>query len=165
MWALTLGFVAWAAWLWPDVPARLPIHFGASGEPDAWAARSVVSWFALPAVGLATSLLLDLVTRWALRRPELPAVNLPNKAAILALPPERRATVLARVGSLIYTIGAFCVIAFLLIQFGIWSEAHGRTDTGWVLTGVLIAVIGPLAALPVGLIRVDAEVKRQRDAA
>ncbi len=162
MWTLALGLAAWSAWLWPDVPARIPLHFGADGTPDRWGERSALSWFLLPLVGLGLAGGLDALTRWALRHPEAPAINLPNKAAILALPPERRAPVLARVGTLIYTVGALCLAALVLIHVGTWTTATGENGAGWVLAGSLTAIVGPLAALVWGLVRIDAEVRRQQ---
>jgi len=164
MWALALGFGAWSVWLWPDLPARIPTHFDLSGTPDAWSARSVWSWFGLPLITLGTVLFLDVVTRWSLRNPEAPALNLPNKAAILALPAKRRAPVLARVAWTMYAIGTVCVVAFILIQFGTLAEAQGAGGQGWILAGILVTLIAPLAMLVVGLVRIDAEVKRQREA-
>lgn len=165
MWASALGLLAAAAWLWPDVPARVPVHFGADGTPDRWVDRSIWSWFGLPLVGLALAAGLDGLTRWAVRHPEMPGVNLPDKAAILALPPERRAPVLDRVAALLYGIGVACLTAFALLFAGVWAEAHGAGGRGWVLAGGLVAVVGPLAVLVWGLVRVSAEVRRQREAA
>ena len=162
MWAFAAAFLAWAAWLWPDVPARIPTHFGAGGEPDAWADRAAWAWFGLPAIALVLVLLMDRGTRYVLRNPDLPGLNLPNKAAILALPPQRRAPVIARVAAMTYAIGAACVVTFALIQLGIWAEAHGQSGQAWVLAGTVVGFGGPLFALVVGLVRVDAEVKRQR---
>lgn len=165
MWALSVGLVAWAAWLWPDVPARVPVHFGLDGEPDRWADRSVWSWFGLPLVGLATAAGLDALTRWSLSRPSAPGINIPNKGAILALPPPRRAPVLDRVGALLYGVGAWAMAAFVLIQAGVWTAATGAGAGPWPLAGTLTAAVGPLVALVVGLVRIDVELKRQQAAA
>ena len=162
MWTLALGLAASAAWLWPDVPARVPVHFGLDGEPDRWVGRSAWAWFGLPLVALATAAGLDALTRWSLARPGLPAVNLPNKGAILALPPERRAPVLARVGAVLYAVGAACMVTFALVQAGVWAEAHGADGAPWTVAAVAVSAVGPLAALVVGLVRVEAEVERQR---
>jgi uncharacterized membrane protein len=165
LWASALALLAAALWLWPDVPARVPVHFGADGAPDRWAERSLWSWFGLPLVGLALAAGLDGVARWAVRHPEMPAVNLPDKAAVLALPPERRAPVLDRVAALLYAVGVTCLFAFALIQVGTWTAAHGSDGAPWVLAGGLLAVVGPLAVLVWGLVRVSAEVRRQREGA
>ena len=160
MWTLALALVAWAAWLWPDVPARVPVHFGLDGTPDRWADRSVWSWFGLPLVGLAMAGGIDALVQWALRRPGAPGLNVPNKEAILALPPERRAPVMARVEAMVYWGLVPALAAFVLIQADVWAAAHGAGGTGWA--GVVVATVGPLAALVVGLVRVEGELERQQ---
>ena len=34
--AVCAGLLAFAAWVWPDLPASVPVHYGLSGEPDGW---------------------------------------------------------------------------------------------------------------------------------
>lgn len=43
--AFTLGPVLYIAYLYPNFPDRIPIHWNARGEPDGWAARSWISVF------------------------------------------------------------------------------------------------------------------------
>ena len=137
MWTLALGLAASAAWLWPDVPARVPVHFGLDGEPDRWVGRSAWAWFGLPLVALATAAghrRADAVV--AEPRPTLPAINLPNKdKPSWRLPPERRAPVLARVGAVLYAVGAVCVVAFALVQADVWAVAQGSDGAPWALAG------------------------------
>ena len=42
--AAMLGF---SLWVWPDLPERIPTHFGIDGRPDAGAEPTVLSWFGL----------------------------------------------------------------------------------------------------------------------
>lgn len=163
MWLLALGLGAAAVALWPEVPDRIPLHFGPDGTPDRWGERSVLGWFGLPLVVLAMAAGAEGLLSWTLARPEAPYLNLPSKEAILALPPERRAPVWDRVRSLIYAVMATCVLAFALIQGGIWVEAHGANGQGWVLAGGLSALVLPMAAVVWGIVRVDAEIRRQRE--
>lgn len=162
LWGCTLALLAWTAWLWPDVPDRVPVHFGASGDPDRWAERSVLSWFGLSLVGLALTAGLDLVATWARRHPDAPGLNLPNKADILALPPPQREVVMGHVMDLLYATGIACLFALALIQLGMWTTAAGDDGSAWVLAGGIAALVLPLGVLVWGLVRVDAEVKRQQ---
>lgn len=81
-----------AAAVWPRLPERIPVHFGADGTPDRFADRSAGSWCELPAVvtGLAAFFLgiERLVLHLARRRPGW--LNVPRKRDFLALPEEAR---------------------------------------------------------------------------
>lgn len=69
---------------------------------------------------------------------------------------------MARVADLLYATGLASVLAVLPIQVGVWRTANGADSSLWVLSGGIAALILPLAALPWGMVRVDAEVERQR---
>ncbi|WP_412070212.1 DUF1648 domain-containing protein [Rubrivirga sp. IMCC43871] len=162
MWTLAIGLVAVAMAVWPQVPERFPTHYGLDGVADDWSVGSFWGWLALPLVGLAMAAFMEWMMRVAVFRPGAPGLNLPNKEAILALPPDRRAPVLARVAVMTYATAAFCMVAFALIQLGTWTEAHGASGTGWVLAGIGVAVVGPMAALAVGMVAIHNEVDRQQ---
>ncbi|MBP1635408.1 MAG: hypothetical protein H6Q10_1982, partial [Acidobacteria bacterium] len=76
--ALAGGLVAVGyAWLsYPDLPPRVPTHFGASGRPDAWSPRSFSSVMVLPLttllLGTAMAVMACLMTRAkrAIRHPD-----------------------------------------------------------------------------------------------
>jgi len=38
--------------VWPDIPDKVPTHFGSSGEADAWGGKSTLVWIPMIAVGL-----------------------------------------------------------------------------------------------------------------
>lgn len=53
--AFGLAFLAWIAWLigmYPELPARIPIHFNAAGEADGWGKRGMI--WTLPLIALFT---------------------------------------------------------------------------------------------------------------
>ncbi len=162
MWTLALGLLAVAVAVWPQVPARFPTHYGFDGVADAWAERSLLAWLALPLVGLALAAFLEWMTQVSIYRSGAPGLNLPNKAAILALPPDRQVPVLDRVAAMGYGSGVACLASFALIQMGTWVEANGASGTGWVMAGVAAAVVGSLAVLVVGMVAVQNELDRQR---
>lgn len=41
---VALAALAFCAWLYPSLPATIPIHWNAGGEPDGWGPRSVIFW-------------------------------------------------------------------------------------------------------------------------
>jgi len=56
---LILGVVCVCLWTrWDQIPARVPIHWGAHGNPDGWAAKSPASIFGGAAIGGLTCLLI-----------------------------------------------------------------------------------------------------------
>ncbi len=59
---LALVLLARTMEAWPRLPERVPVHFGASGLPDGWAAKSVASVFVVPILALATAVVLGAST-------------------------------------------------------------------------------------------------------
>jgi len=61
--ALVSGAVAVGyAWIhYPDLPARMPTHFGPSGAPDAWSPKSFASVMVLPLGTLAMGVMLGVI--------------------------------------------------------------------------------------------------------
>jgi uncharacterized membrane protein len=41
-WLLSFLTLAYALWLFPQLPDRIPMHFGPDGTPDAWGARGTI---------------------------------------------------------------------------------------------------------------------------
>ncbi len=82
---LVLSLFAYAMTTYGELPARIPMHFNAAGDPDRFAARSWGSWLLLPIVGTLVCAVTvggsQLITRLP---PE--KMNLPNKELFLALP-------------------------------------------------------------------------------
>ncbi len=59
---LILGFAAVFLGLnWHDIPARFPIHWGADGQPNGWAARSPGGVFLTPMIGGISCLFLSVL--------------------------------------------------------------------------------------------------------
>src|SRR5690606_40771282 len=81
--------------LWPSLPEKLPVHFGASGAPDAWADRSLFSWFGLPMIGLAMGLLMYALPRIRAGG-SLDRWHIPEKDLLLRLTPDQHAPLVVR---------------------------------------------------------------------
>lgn len=162
MWALSLALFGVAVWAWPDVPDQIPLHFGPDGQPGRWGERSWTAWMTLPLLGLALAAVLEGAATWARRHPEAPALNLPNKRALMNLPVDRRRPVLERLSELLYATGGLSAGALMAMQVGSWVSASGRDGSGWVLAGGLSLVIGSLAVMVWGMVRVEGEIRRQQ---
>ena len=161
--ALTVGVViallVFSASVYGDLPARIPTHFNASGTPDGFGARS--NWWLLPIVCVVSTILSTGVALLVPRRPDL--LNLPSKPEILALPPAAQQAVVrqAQPGLLLLGLMVSGVMAFL--QYGAWqvTQGHGSGGIGSLL---LVVPIVSLALIPVVLMPVNAELRRQQAA-
>lgn len=143
-----------AAVAWPELPARIPMHFDAAGRPDGWGETSAWLWFSLPAFGTVLTLALGLgLPRWmaALARANSPWLNVPNKRAFAALPEAAR--VRAVVGPAKWLAVLALAIQSLLawIVFGSARVASGAWDVlpPWPSYGLLAVVLACAGCLAV----------------
>lgn len=164
LWSLALGLVAWAAWAWPGLPDRIPLHFGLDGQPDRWGERSVWGWFLLPAIGVGLAAMMDGIGRWSIRNPEKQTVNLPQSDELYALPVERRIPILTHIAVSMNVIGILLLAAFILFQIGSYQSAHGGSAQAWTLAGLAICLFTPMTVLVSMLTTTSAAIARQREA-
>jgi uncharacterized membrane protein len=122
---LLLGaFFAGSAMVYPTLPERIPMHFGLSGRPDRWEARSFLSWFALPLIAAAVAGFLELASRYSVRHPQL--WNVPDKRRFLELDPEARAPIIAHLQDFMAMVGMMSTALMMLVQFSIYRFATGH---------------------------------------
>ncbi len=55
-----LALAAFVAWAWPQLPARMPVHWNARFQPDGWASKGVAAGL-LPGLTLAVWIILPLL--------------------------------------------------------------------------------------------------------
>ena len=88
---LAPGLVAFHAALaivaWFFLPARIPTHFGLAGNPDAWDAPSLFTWFSLVGVSFGIPCLIQLLMSPAARD----TWNIPEKERFLKVTAEQQA--------------------------------------------------------------------------
>lgn len=138
--ATTVGF---AVWVWPRLPDRIPVHFGADGQPDRWSDTTVFSWFLLPAIGLATWGFITLARQWVVRRPE--KMNLPSGGTLADYPVEVRPAVVEHMKAFMSLVSLEVLVIFGLIVFGSYRTAMGNDGQGIMLAVLAIAVLsGPV---------------------
>ena len=157
---LLAGFVWFAVSLWPHLPDRIPRHFGANGEVDAWVERSLGSWFALPAIAVFTVAVLEFSAWLVERRPQY--INLPSKQQFLALPPHEQAPIAREVGIFVQGLATMMILVFATIQWATYQAARG-ISTRALMQFVLVAtlLVGPILAV-VMIARTSSQVEAAR---
>ncbi len=154
--ALTLlGDVAIMAATWNRLPERIPMHFGASGFPDRWGAKAeLVGLLAIPFFLTAMMYGFTLLVPFFRRHPQW--VNLPNKAAFLALPPGRQEPFWAGLRDVFLSLAAGCNLVFFAVIAATILVALGRYDRlpWWGVWPGLVIVFGLVAFNVVRLFRV-----------
>ncbi|HSR42079.1 MAG TPA: DUF1648 domain-containing protein [Longimicrobiales bacterium] len=137
---LVLALLGGSAAAWPWLPAEIPIHFDASGEPDRWADTTVLSWFGLPVLAFLLAAGMYLIGVVVPRRPEW--LSVPNRKRFLALTEEARAPVYRRIRTVLHLGVTFVLVIFGLLQLAVYREAHGDLGSGYVVAVLVVAVAG-----------------------
>lgn len=144
---------------WPDLPERIPVHFGAGGEADRWEETSVFNWFLLPALMVALALLNYVLAWWLPRRPSL--INLSDKKRFLALPAERQAPVIRGIQDFLYWLTAPVMLMFGLIQWTVFRTAHGISSTSFLLAELLFSLAVVPMIILFWIVRLQKEINHQ----
>lgn len=140
--------------VYPTLPERFPRHFGASGQPDAWSERSVLSWLALPLVAAGIALLLEGVTRLSGSNPRM--WNVPDKPRFLALTPAEQAPIIARLRNFVGFVAVTSTVLMMVVQAGIYFAAtrRGNGMPVFVFAGIFIHLL----VLAVGALQMNGQV-------
>lgn len=136
---LSGAIVAFALWAWPRLPDRIPLHFGFGGEPDRWGEPSAESWFTLPALAVALTLLMFWLPRFMARHPRW--VNLPNGKRLSEFPGRARGPILELLAGFLALVQTEVLVIFGLIQFATWQAAMGEGSQGIMITVLLLALL------------------------
>jgi len=134
--------------LWPRLPDRIPIHFGAGGAPDGWSGKNWFSVFGvvimaavlLVILGLASSELLG--ARW---------YNFPGKERILKLSREQQEYAIAPLREGMAWIGSGCAIGLALMTRQSWQVALGSREGISPWTMIVPLAVG-FAAVIMGIV-------------
>jgi uncharacterized membrane protein len=151
---LLLALFAGSAWAYPRLPEHIPVHFGFSGQPDRWEARSIVSWFLLPAVAAVLALALYGMSVFGGRHPEL--WNVPDKRRFLALGPAEQAPIIAQQQRFMAFVGCLVTALFGVIQAGSYAASTGGALPAWAVAGIA----GSVLVIGVAGVRENREVGR-----
>lgn len=144
-----------------------PVHFDASGRPDAW---SDAGWWLHPVMALGVSALLVgatvLARRLAVHSPAW--VNIPRKADWVKLPLEGRLRALRALEGLVFGLALFVNLLFVSITLDTYGVATG-VQPGLSVTKLVVVLACLLVWLVLSVLRVRQavgdEVRLQRKAA
>lgn len=153
---ILLALWAGSAWAYPRLPERIPVHFDLSGQPDRWEARSLASWFFLPAMAVGLAVFLHLAAALSARRPEL--WNVPDKRRFLALDAARQAPIVARLQTFMAALGVIIAVLLGVIQAAVYQATTGQARglPVFAITGIAVSL---LILLVLG-VRLNAAVRR-----
>jgi uncharacterized membrane protein len=144
--AILLALTIWshAIRAWPELPDRIPIHYGIDGTPDGFADRSAWTWFGLSTLGSGISLLICCllpVMALSMARRNSQLINVPDRR-YYQLPTAGRIEVVRCMMQPIAWLGIWMGTLFLHLQYGAEQIAHGAWERmpGWPMW-VLLALI------------------------
>ena len=153
-------FVGLAAWAWPRLPAEIPLHFGPDGRPDRWGEPSFGSWFALPMVAVALTLLMEGMLALSRRRPGL--VNLPGGRKLDDLPREDHPRVLDVLGGTLGLVTTELLVVLGLVQLATWRSAMGTPSQALVIGAMVLALLSSPFIMVAFFVRLQAVLDRAR---
>jgi hypothetical protein len=143
---ITMAIVAY-----DQLPASIPMHFGPSGAADSYAVRSIATWYALPAIGVCTTLLMVGLAQITHRRPDL--YNVPGKAEMLGLPAERQRPFLEQLAMFMTLLATSVLLLFMAIHYDTWRVAMGdQRGLSWSPSAMFLCG-GMVIAVPLWLLR------------
>lgn len=144
--ALAVVPLAFAVNAWPRLPARIPTHFGASGLPDGWAAKSVASVFLLPGLALVMAFVLG-GTTWLVSFAKRTVRADDGGRSLAAQERFRSAMTWYMAGIALITQTMIVVLGVRSLQVGL-GERDGLGGIVWLfLVGLLVWVFGGLVWL------------------
>ena len=146
--ALLLGV---SFFVFDGLPERIPVHFGAGGEPDRYADTTLLSWMLLPLLGVVLTGMMYGLARLIMRMPN--HLNMPNQKRYQALPLEAKLQVVDAQTDLFYAISAGLNIMFVMLQAGSYQvamgEAAGLPVYSWLAIALFVAFSTGLAVVAV----------------
>ncbi len=127
-------------------PDRVPVHFDLAGIPNRWTDKSWSNTLAVPFIALAMTALLygsAQIVGWVRRHPNM--LNLPDKEAFLALPPELQAPVWRQMKAMIYWLAVPETLLFLtMVCLRPGEDGRLRVWPIFAPTGLVFALLAVL---------------------
>lgn len=150
-----------AAAAWPDLPDRVPRHFGLDGRPDAWTTKGVLSWFGLPALasglGVVFGFGLPMLANWlAAHHPHW--INVIGRQRFQMLPAPGRVRVVAAMMTWLVWLAVALQVLMLELVRGTAAVATGAQATMppvplFVMLAVVLAIVAGVVVSQVRALR------------
>lgn len=131
--ALFIGFLILAAVLWQGMPARYPIHFGLSGEPDRWA-EGAGMWVMIVVICAVSFGQTHLCQRFLVNDPDSALLNVPHKKLYLRLPTERKKVVMLRLNRFLGLVNTGVLLIFYCVLLLIYHTARNPDSPATAVT-------------------------------
>ena len=141
---LALLLAGGSLWAYPQLPTRIPRHFGLGGTADAYWSATVVHWMLLPCIALAMVGLVYGAAWWIGRAPG--SINVPNQQQYDALAPSDQRVILRDVQAFLYGTATAVLVLFLVGQWGTYHVATSGSNTLPTL-GMVVSFAVPLLVL------------------
>ena len=162
-WVLVILMVAFAVWAWPQLPEKIPTHFGIRGTPDAWSEKTLLRWFTVPAVGIGLTGLLWLVRFILPHRPKW--VNLPDRRCLTELPEECQKQVIKMLAGFLAMVQTELLVIFGLIEWASYRSALGYSSQATKILVLFLAVLTSPFLVIVFFLRFQGAMSRGMEAA
>lgn len=157
---LALGaYLVLAAGWYRVLPDRVPMHFDATGRPDAYGPGDSLAWFLLPVLAVVVD---GMLVAFALMMPRVPLrrINVPFRDRLHGLPAEALAPVRDAVSRMLLAVGVLVTLLFAAIQWVVFRASIGTSDTleFGPPAAALVAVVAGTVVLNVQLARIVKQV-------
>jgi uncharacterized membrane protein len=137
LYSSTLGVIIasfiMSVWLYSGLPATIPVHFGLSGSPDAWATRSLIYIFMVPTLNLLMYLFFLFIYRY----PQY--TSWPTTLILMTVEETRREKIFEILRSMVSWLLFWVTLLFGYLQYTILATANGRSFG--ILNYIMIAFL------------------------
>ena len=136
-WILVAALLVACVVAWPLVPAVIPIHFGITGNPDAWQVKEGGVWFLMPVTCAVMALVMTLLPKLAAAEPG--SWNVGKKKLLVSLTPQQRTPIVSLLEESAAWLAIFVTTVFIVLQGEVFIVA--RAERSW-LQWVFYATVG-----------------------
>lgn len=157
-WAAVAILIVFAVVAYAGLPDSVPAQVGPDGTVARYEAKSLFSWLLLPAIALATHLLIQGIGAMLPSRPHW--FNFPDKDRFLALPRAYQGPVIVEMRTMLDITALGVSTLMLAIQFQLWRTALGQGTPGMMIA-VAIAPVVLSPAILIWLTRINSALDRE----